>query len=1156
MHNSDCSNGLCIMSFISNAVGLIRGKKSTPNNQDKERNDAVENPTDDIQTEETNNIVTVSDDFDFSLRNYTKESFSVLIQKPFSVCMLKMMRVMTSVTAGILSGAVISVVACVIFLQFGSVENTIISSFISNKFDKIFPDAELNIKAANFTWNPKSKSFEIDMNRVRINDFLIPNVSIQPDYIASLKARTLVAKSVSITNPKISIDVKDDWEHATVNPNLGMKSTRKSTFIPVKELLDFKRVVTPDTVLRIVDADVRVLHNNDVVAMQNVCCEYNALSKLPQTLTMTMALPNQKEKSRFTLKHVKGPQYKLKLTSLNPDALIRTLSKVNISVDQRVASMFEGYNLPVSGNINLKFNKNLLPSGEFELSGKNGSVRLPHNSTFALNLGKKIDCGEISGSFGPKEARIDSLHANYGNSGLQLTGVKIPLKDYKFLDKANVNGTLSLTNIDVAEMESILPEKIASVAVSPLKKCLPGFKLEEFRVDLKGPVSFDDTATNGLRIGQGVFTVKNAKIAVGSKYIDHVNASGVVMSDGIDIKIANAEFNKIKINQGILYIAGKDGAAIGNMNVNLPVNQISKYAKEISPKLVELPLDKLGIKGVANLDVKVISLNEDKDRNAEFPFKVVQGNGFISSDMNSKKLKISWDNKGVSLSGDVKSRDGKASVQFDEDYEKNTAHSSLKFLSKSDFLTAFVPGVDKILDGNYILTLNTDWKAGNVQDSELSINLKDATMFTPFTGNLKSKASDGKFTAHVVKHDGVFDFSNINFAADNNKFTGTMTINEKGEVIRAAFPDFEVNGASAKLQVLNKDKNQMFLSAIGNNLNIKQLQTFFGSQKSDMLASMYVNLQEVKYGTDKLRNVQGTVDVKNGKIVGGACYGILGKDTTVTLAAKKVKGKNITTISASNAGEVLRHFHLSNAIEGGNLNIVLDERENAKVQSGAFEITNCIVRDSALLAKMVSLSSVNLLPTTNNLTVGFNRCTGKFALADKEIVVDKFVALSPSFAATFSGKYDRLNDTLEVTGNCLQMSSYYTANGDEVLLAPFVVTGSLTNPAISVNPIEYMDRNSVVDMFGHMLPVSRKSSSAKVNSNGANGIMPVETYDDPFVQGAFDKKAFDRRIDEFKEIQEAENQVETVEAVPSAKNSQDARSQRKHGVTIVRGQAR
>lgn len=1121
------------MSFISNAVKLIRWKKSTSNDQIEEGCGVAESSAENIQVKEQNSLVENSTDFDFSLRDYAKESFSVLIKRPLSACMLKLMRIMTSITAGVLSGTVFAVLVCLIFLQFGSIENTVVSSFISKKFDALFPDAELNIKSANFSWNPESRAFEIDMKKVRINDFLIPHISIQPDYLASMKSQSLVAKSISITNPKISLDMKNGWKHASINPNFGMKSNRKSMFVPLEEIDDFKQIVNPNTKIKFINADIALSHNNEAITLKNVYYEYNTKTQLPEALSVAMTLPGQKYASSFNLNHVRGNKYKLKLVSVNPGVLMDTLSKMNIALDKRLSSTLEGYNLPVSGSVNLKF-ENGQAFGDFELSGVNGSVRLPANSIFALNLGKKIDHGEVSGSFGPKEAVIDSLRANYGNAGLQLTGIKIPLKNYKFRDKANIDGTLSLTNIDVAEMEAILPERIATSAVSPLKKCLPGFKLEEFRVDLKGPVAFDDNGVSNLRIGQGVFNVKDAKIAVSSRYINHVNASGVVMNDGIDIKIANAEYNKIKINQGILYISSKDGAAIGNLNIDLPIRQLSTYANLISPRIAKLPLDKLGIKGTANLDVKVVSLNEEKGGTSEFPFKVVQGNGFISSDMNSKKLKISWDDKGASLSGDMKLAGSRASIQFNEDYAKNTAHSLLKFLSKSDFQRALVPGIENILDGNYVLTLNSDCKADGMQDCELSINLKDATISTPFTGSMKQKASEGKFTAHVVQHDDVYEFSNMNFSADNNKFSGTMTVDKNGNVIRCSFPEFVVNGASAKIQVLNKDKNQLFLSAIGNNLNIKQLQTFLNSQKHDMLASIYVNLQEVKYGTDKLRNVQGTIDVKNGKIIGGSCYGVLGNDTTIALSAKNVKDKSITTISASNAGDVLRHLNISDAVQGGNLNIVLNANEGlGKSQSGVFEITNCIVKDSELLGKMVSLSSVNLLPT-NNLTVGFNRCTGKFIFTEKALILDKFVALSPSFAISFSGKYDRLSDNWDVSGMCLPMSSYYSSNNEEILMAPFKLNGSMGSPSIFVNPMEYIERGVIFELFGNLLPTSRA---------GSNYIAPSGAYDDPYSQGAFDKAI----------------EAPTGQAAPREKNENSnkagVKAQRKNGVTIVRGKA-
>ena len=1087
------------MSFISNAVRLIRRKSDK--NQIKEQNNVVENST----------------ELDFSLRNYAKESFSVLIKKPLSACMLKIMKITTFIITGIISGGLLACITCLILLQFGSIENTVITSFISDKIDKVFPDAELQIKNASFAWNSESKSFEIGINKMRINDFLIPHVSIQPDYLESIKAQNLVAKNISITNPKISLDIKDDLDKIAINPNFGIKSNKKSTFIPLNEINDFKQVISPNTTIKFINADILLSHNHDSVSFKNAYYECNANSLMPNIFASSITLEGQKYSSNFALNKTTDDVYKLKINSLNPDALLTTLNKLHIEVSPKLSTVLDGYNIPVSGDIDLKLEKGKISSGKFALSGINGSIKLSLNKLFSLNLGKKIDRGEIIGTFAKNNAKIDSLRMNYGNAGLQLTGVNIPLNNYKMTNKANIDGTLSLTNIDVEEMEAILPENITTSAVTPLKKCLPGFSLEEFRVDLKGSVALEDNGLNNLKIGQGTFTVKDAKIPVGLKTINHANASGIVMEDGVDIKIANAEFENIKINQGLLYIASKDGAAIGNMNVTLPINSLSQYSSLISQNLKQLPLDKLGINGVANLDLKVVSLNDQTDK-SKFPFKVVQGSGFINTGMNEKKLQIAWTPKELTLSGDINSKDGRASIQFNEDFEKHTAHSMLKFLSKSDFLTALFPNINNILKGDYIITLNTDWK-DNIQDSELAINLNNATMVTPFTGTLKASNSNGKFTAHVIKHDNVCDFSNMNFAAENNKFSGTMTIDEQGNVIRASLPDYTVNGISAKIQLLNKEKDHLMLSVIGNNMNFSQLSSFFNAQHSDVTSSIYVNLKELKYGTDKLQNVQGTIDVKNGKIIGGSCYGILGKDTTVTLAAKEVDGKAVTTISVSNAGDILKKLHISDAIQGGNLNIVLDE--NAGIngsQSGAFEITNCIVKDSKLLSKMISLSSVNFVSNTDNMSIGFNKCLGKFIFTDKSMTIDKCVALSPSITIAFSGKYDRINDALKATGCSLPMSSYYASNSDDVLMSPFEIDGSLGNPILSVKPMEYFNRDALYDMFGNTLPMRHVEESNSAEISG-----------DIFAQEGFDKKPKKQPKQNVKPIQQ------------------------KNGVTIVRG---
>lgn len=1089
------------MGFISNAVKLMHGKKST---EDQDRNGSV---------------VENSTDFDFSLRNYAKESFTVLIQKPFSACMLKFMRGMTFTVVGVMSGTLLACIVCIIFMQFGSVENSVISGLISNKFEKIFPDAELSIRSANFYWNSETNSFEIGMKKVRINDFLVPYISIQPDYVASLKEHTLVAKNISITSPRIRLDVSDDWKNTSIDPNLGNRNSKKSIFVPINTIDDFKQIIKADTNVKIVNADVSLLRNKDKVDLKNVYCEYAMNSIFPTALAGTVILPGQKYSSSFSINRISDNACKVKLVSMNPDALIKTFEKLAIPVDQRITAMIEGYNLPVSGNINLNFDNEKLQSGNFELTGVNGSVRLPSNNSFALNLGKKIDHGDIYGSFNSQGAQIDSLRVAYGNSGLQLTGMKIPFSNFRFLNTVNIDGTLSLTNIDVSEMESLLPQKVSTSAVSPLKACLPEFNLETFKVDLKGPITFNsDSGADTLKIGQGIFTVKDAQIPLGSQYINHVNASGIVMNDGIDIKIANAQFNGVKINQGVLYISSKDGALIGNANIDLPIKTLSQYSKFISPKLAQLPLDKLDIKGVANLDVKIVSLNSEQ--NNGLPFKVVQGNGFISSDMNAKRLQISWDSKRATMSGDVSTGNTRVSLQFNEDFKKNTGHSLLKFRSESPFLRAMLPSLTNALKGDYILTLNTNWK-DEVEDSVLSANLKGATLYTPFTGTMKSKDSDGKLTAHIVKRNGIYDCSNIKFTSEKNKIKGSMSLGKNGEIIRCNFPVFSVNDTVARIQMLQKEDNQKFMSLVGDSADCNQILSFCKGRSIYTVASMYLNLHKVKYGTEILKNVQGTVEVQNNRIIGGACYGILGKDTTVALSVKNIDGNAITTLSASNAGDFLKYFKISEGVHGGNLNIVIKgEKGIGEAQAGIFEITDSTV-NCDMLNKLISLSSVNLLPT-DNLTVGFNRCAGKFVFTNKEIIVDKCVAVGPSFTIGFSGRYDRKDDALHVTGGCVPMSSYYTSNTEGALSSPFNITGSLGNPQIQVLPMEEISLSAAQELTGNSLPrLARQATDGDVSS--------VSSSNDIFEQGAFDKKV---------------EKKATREVIPV---------QHKKGVTVVRG---
>jgi hypothetical protein len=204
-------------------------------------------------------------------------------------------------------------------------------------------------------------------------------------------------------------------------------------------------------------------------------------------------------------------------------------------------------------------------------------------------------------------------------------------------------------------------------------------------------------------------------------------------------------------------------------------------------------------------------------------------------------------------------------------------------------------------------------------------------------------------------------------------------------------------------------------------------------------------------------------------------------------------------LSVSDAGEFLREFKITDTVHGGNLNFVTkSSKDIGKSFSGAFEMSDFIVKNNAQLTRLISLSSTNCLTNGENLSVGFNFCMGNFTVTDSQITVESGRAISPGVALSYSGSYDRVNDNFDINGISLPMSAFLNnANTNGALVADYSIIGSLGVPIISVKPLRYVTHDSLNDTFGNMLPVTIVSDNTK--------IVPAGKSADPFSQGAFDR---------------------------------------------------
>ncbi|MDR0677787.1 MAG: hypothetical protein LBF57_03930 [Holosporaceae bacterium] len=1121
------------MSFFSNAVQLISKIK---------------------KSKAYDSVATDSLEMDLNLRNYVKESFSVLIVRPLSGCILKIMGTASSLITGTIIGTVIALLCFFVLIQFSSIENSLLSSFIMSKFEKLFPESDLTVKSASLRWNSHAKAFEILLNRVRLDDLSIPSVSILPDYRKSLQSQYPILKNVSIMNAKINLDVANDFKTFSINPNFEKGGGNKALLEPLSSYKHITKFLKDGVNIKLLNTDVLVSENGAEWRFKNVYCEHIVGETSPQMINCALILPGQSYVSNINLvKENFGQEYSVKIESLNPYAINAAFLKRDTPIDKRILDAISGYNLPVSGEIKLNFEKDEFLGGTFDLYGSSGSIKLPVRNTLSLNLGKKIDHGSISGNFSRKQAKIDSLNISYGNSGLQLTGINVPLGEFKFLDVANVNGTLSLTNIDTQEMENILPANIARSAILSLKNYLPGFKLELFKIDLKGVIAFNDrNVGEELNIGRGVFKIKDAKIPVGEDLVTNIIASGNILENGIDIRLSNAFFRETKINKGVFFISNKDNSWTGTINADVTLNDIATYAKNISPKLALMPLGKLNIDGLANMDMKLAQLTSNEKRYAkDLPFKIMEGNGVIRSAENTKELRLSWNDKHLFISGDAVTGKNRISIQLKENLVNHSGSGELYCVSDSDFINALVYPISNICKGNYSLKVNSFW-SGEKEDHDLTLDLKDATMFVPLIGDLKLRKDEGKFTAHVSKNDGCYEFSNIDLNTKDNKIKGKITLDEKGNLLKCHLNHVGSDESSTRINILKDGENKMLFSAVGDSVDLNKARSTFDKIDNNVLLSGYIDLKEMVL-TDfyKLKNIKGNLDIRNGKIINGACYATIGEETTLALTAKESANDVLISLSASNAGEFLKCFRLTDTANGGSINLVIKMNLNADQSfSGAFEMNDFIIKNNELLSRLVTLSSTGWIPNTDSMSIGFNHFVGKFVVAGTDVIIEDGKGVGPTIAMTYRGKYSRETDTLQMNGFSIPMSSILNSqNSNEFLSADFQISGSIGMPSMSVKPLKYIDGETVKEAFGSMLPVVPGIPS--INDN----IVPRgDIFTDPFSQ-----KAFDRRINESKHtnivLDPTNDNDQEIKApvVTSKKPHQKKSTDKKTGVTIIRG---
>jgi AsmA-like C-terminal region/Protein of unknown function len=262
--------------------------------------------------------------------------------------------------------------------------------------------------------------------------------------------------------------------------------------------------------------------------------------------------------------------------------------------------------------------------------------------------------------------------------------------------------------------------------------------------------------------------------------------------------------------------------------------------------------------------------------------------------------------------------------------------------------------------------------------------------------------------------------------------------------------------------------------------------------------ALQVSAQRLRLGDAPLSRLSGSVERRGGIWRAAKLRGHV-EDSEVSLDLDTPKQRSALTLRGSDAGWLIRAFASSDrGVRGGTfrLSADLDQARTATSGSGELKIRDFTMWGAPTIARIVSLASFSGLGNAlSGRGVPVTRLVIPFELQGERLRIDQARLVGSDIGARADGTIDFATDRLDISGT---VAPAYTVNrilarvpilgqimsggrSDAALAATFSVTGSLTDPQVSVNPLAALVPGLIRDLFG-ALTADDRSDLARTDS--------------------------------------------------------------------------
>lgn len=280
---------------------------------------------------------------------------------------------------------------------------------------------------------------------------------------------------------------------------------------------------------------------------------------------------------------------------------------------------------------------------------------------------------------------------------------------------------------------------------------------------------------------------------------------------------------------------------------------------------------------------------------------------------------------------------------------------------------------------------------------------------------------------------------------------------------------------------MSRDGDLYRVTVTGRSLDARPAMEDMGKDGDSRLPPMdlTVNLDGLVFGDKrKLSKVAGHLRRSAER---WSTFDVVAKDTTGAGVAAKLQPDGTFTVGAENAGAALDSLDLTDRIKGGTLSIAGKVGpEDAAPLDGTIQMTDYVMLDAPVLGHILSAMSLGgMLQLLRGEGLTFGKLDGRFHKAGSVITVSDLRTAGGALGLTLDGDLDlgrkkvamrgtivpvyginRIIGQIPVLGDLLS-----GGEGQGIFAATWDVSGSISDPSVSVNPLAVLAPGFLRNLF-------------------------------------------------------------------------------------------